>query len=230
MKLAIMQPYLFPYIGYFQLLSSVDAIVIYDDVSYIKGGWINRNYILGRDGRQLFTLQVENASSNRLINEVRVGSNKNKLLKTFHQNYSNAAQYNIVYSLLEKIFLVDEINLAKFIERSLLIICEYLELFPKWYISSELEKNNSLQGQKKVLSICKLLGAKQYINLPGGRTLYNEHDFEKEDIKLSIIEPTDVVYHQFNNQFISNLSIIDVMMFNDRRQLSRLLREYKIVE
>lgn len=59
MILGIMQPYFLPYIGYFQLMKAVDRYVIYDDVNYIKGGWINRNNLLVNGRKQLFTIALE---------------------------------------------------------------------------------------------------------------------------------------------------------------------------
>jgi len=103
MRLAIMQPYLFPYVGYFQLIHAADAFVVYDDVNFIKGGWINRNFILAQRQKSRITLQLLGASPNVLINQVMVGNNKQKLLKSIQQSYSKAPHYASVYSLIEEI-------------------------------------------------------------------------------------------------------------------------------
>jgi len=229
MRLAVMQPYLFPSIGYFQLIHAVDAFVVYDDVNFIKRGWINRNNILGQNEAQRFTLETRGASQNTLINQVSVGSNQEKLLKSIRQSYSKAPQFSAAFPIIEKVLLQREGNLSKFLGRGLRWICDYLDLRPEWHFSSALKKDHGLRGQEKILAICEELGATHYINMPGGKELYDHRSFSRRGIRLSFIEPKPVVYHQFEGGFVPNLSIIDVMMFNDREQCSRLLREYALV-
>jgi len=226
MKLAIMQPYLFPYIGYFHLIHAADTFVVYDDVNFIKGGWINRNFILSQGQKSRITLQLQGASPNLLINQVMVGSNRNKLLKSIQQSYSKAPQFGCAYPMLEDILMYDEKNLAQFLNHGLLRLCQYLGLSPNWLVSSELKKNNALSGEKKVLSICKDLGADHYINVPGGKELYDSQSFSEQGIRLSFINSKPILYSQFCGEFEPNLSIIDVMMFNSQEQCSRLLEEY----
>lgn len=229
MKLAIMQPYLFPYIGYFQLIKAVDTFVIYDDVNYIKGGWINRNYILSQGGRQRITLEVLEASPNRLINQVLVGGNVKKIARTIQQSYAKAPYFREVYPIVEGILMQDSDNLSRFLTNGLQELCVYLGIKPDWFISSDLKKDNCLRGQDKVLAICEELGAKQYINAPGGKELYAPEDFAERGINLSFIQPHTIAYHQFDNEFTPNLSIIDVMMFNDQESCNKLLEEYELV-
>lgn len=229
MKLAIMQPYLFPYLGYFQLIRAVDAFVVYDDVNYIKGGWINRNFILAEGDRQLVTLPLQGASPNQLINQVTVGNRQNKLTETIRHRYGKAPQFSAVYALVESILKQHEKNLARFLDYQLRQICDYLGLHPKWYVSSSLKKDNELRGQDKVLAICEELGATHYINVPGGKSLYDREAFASRGIQLSFVQPKAVAYRQFGNEFTPNLSIIDVMMFNDKAQCAKLLEEYELV-
>lgn len=229
MKLAIMQPYLFPYIGYFQLIHAADIFVVYDDVNFIKGGWINRNFILSQGNRSRITLQLQGASPNILINQILVGGNKVKLLKSIQQSYSKAPQFSTVYPLIEKVLLYEETNLATFIDYGLRQICNYLGVTPKWYLSSDLKKDKKLTGQDKVLSICAELGACQYINAPGGRDLYDNETFSNQGVKLSFIEPKEIEYSQFAGEFKPDLSIIDVMMFNNTEHIAHLLKEYSLV-
>lgn len=228
MRLAIMQPYLFPYLGYFQLIQSVDTFVVYDDVNFIRGGWINRNYILSQGKPNRVTLQLAGASPNLQINQVRVGNNKSKLLKTIQQSYSKAPQYASVYPLVENILQHEEENLAKYIDYSLRNICNYLNITPQWHLSSDLQKDDSLRGQDKVLAICKELEASHYINVLGGRELYDQESFIHKNMKLSFIAPKAIEYQQFGREFVPNLSIVDVMMFNDQEQCSKLLQEYSL--
>lgn len=229
MKLAIMQPYLFPYLGYFQLMRAVDAFVLYDDVNYIKGGWINRNFILSQGEKQLITLPLHGASPNRLINQVLVGGRQHKLLDTIRHNYAKAPQFQAVFPLLQDILTWPEKNLAVFLDYQLRRVCDYLGLRPSWHISSCLQKDSALRGQDKVLAICDVLGATHYINVPGGKTLYDHEVFAGRGKRLSFIQPKPVSYPQFGGAFVPNLSIIDVMMFNDRSQCAVLLEEYELV-
>ncbi|SFD93030.1 WbqC-like protein family protein [Thiohalospira halophila DSM 15071] len=229
MKLAIMQPYFFPYLGYFQLAHSVDSFVVYDDVHFSKGGWVNRNYILSQAGRSLLTLNLSGASSNRLINEIAVGDNKEKILKTVRQQYSKAPYFELAYPVIEDIFSIYEPNLASFLGYGVQRICHYLGIRDTWYWSSEIAKDGSLKGQDKVIDICKKLGAEHYVNLPGGRNLYGRERFEDEGMELSFIEPGNYVYKQYSRSFVPNLSIIDVIMFNDPKDFPLMLSSYSIV-
>lgn len=228
MKLAIMQPYLFPYLGYFQLIRAVDSFVVYDDVNYIKGGWINRNYILAKGVKQLITLPLQGASPNKLINQVEVGG-RHKILESIRHSYAKAPHFDTVYPILEDILSNKEKNLAKFLDHQLRRICEYLGLSPQWHISSRLLKDNELRGQDKVLSICKLLNASHYVNVPGGRALYDRTSFNVRGLQLSFIKQRALNYKQYGYEFASGLSIIDVMMFNDRGECVRLLQEFDLV-
>lgn len=229
MKLAIMQPYLFPYLGYFQLVNAVDTFVVYDDVNYIKGGWINRNQILAREGKQLVTLPLLGASPNKLINQIMVGGRRRKLLETIRQRYTKAPNYHAVFPLVEDIIGRQDDNLATFLDYQLRQICNYLGIQAAWHVSSALGKNDKLHGQEKVLAICEALGATHYINATGGKLLYDPNAFASRGIRLSFIHMRNVTYSQFGDEFVPNLSIVDVMMFNDKSQCARLLEEYELV-
>lgn len=228
MKLALMQPYLFPYLGYFQLIRSVDAFVLYDDVNYIKGGWINRNYILSQGDKQLITLPLQGASPNKLINQIEIGNQHSKLLQSIRHSYGKAPYFSDVFPLLEDILMQQEKNLARFLDYELRQLCNYLGLNSQWHISSELQKDNVLRGQDKVLAICEELGATHYINVPGGKALYDQASFASRGMQLSFIQMKEVSYRQFGKDYVPRLSIIDVMMFNDSEQCARLLEAYEL--
>lgn len=228
MKLAIMQPYLFPYLGYFQLIRAVDAFVVFDDVNYINRGWINRNNILSQGEPRRFTLELVGASQNKLINGIEVTGRDNKLLKSIRQSYGKAPYFSEVFSLIEGVFQHPEKNLARRLDFQLRQVCSYLGLKPQWYISSELKKDSALRGQEKILAICHELGGSHYINMPGGKELYDREIFAASGIQLSFLQPNPVTYQQFG-VFVPNLSIIDVMMFNSQEQCTKLLEEYELV-
>lgn len=222
-----MQPYLFPYLGYFQLIHAVDVFVVYDDVNYIKGGRINRNHILSNDGKQIITLPLSAASPNKLINEIKI-EGRHKILQSITYNYKKAPHFNTIYPMIEDIFSQTTKNLTHFLYYQLQKICAYLDLNPMWRISSSLKKDNKLHGVEKVLAICKEIGATHYINAPGGRSLYDSRMFAEQGITLSFIQSENISYPQFGKDFTANLSIIDVMMFNDKLECTRLLGKYAL--
>jgi hypothetical protein len=184
MKLAIMQPYFFPYIGYWQLISAVDAFVIYDDVNYIKQGYVNRNSLLINGVKAFFTLELSGASSFKLINEIQVGGNRPKLIKTLEQNYKKAAYFTDVFPIVSAIIAFQEHNLGKYLGNSIIEIASFLDLKPRFIYSSDIEKNNTLKGQDKVLAICKNMNSSKYLNAIGGQKLYSKDEFMAKGIEL----------------------------------------------
>lgn len=229
MTIAIMQPYLFPYIGYWQLINAVDTFVIYDDVNYINKGYINRNSILSNGKSQQFTLELIGASQNKLINEIEVGNNLKKLLKTIEMSYKKAPYFDNIFLIIEDIFNQEEKNLAKFIGYSLQKIANYLDIDTKFIYSSHIEKDNTLKAQDKIIDICKKLEARVYINSIGGQELYNKEKFKEENIKLNFLKTQFIEYKQFKNDFVPSLSIIDILMFNSKDEIKNMLNRYELV-
>lgn len=231
MKLGIMQPYFFPYIGYWQRIAAVDKHVIYDDVNFIKGGWINRNRILLNNEIHYFNLPMKNASPNKLINEVGVDNSvikQKKMIMTLEQAYKKAPNYCNVMPLLADVISSSEINLAKYLIYQIQSVCDYLDIGTELIISSDLVKDNFLRAQDKVLEICRILEADEYLNARSGEHLYSKEAFAQNGIKLSFIEANDIQYRQFSDRFEPSLSIIDVMMFNSKDINNEMLKEYSI--
>lgn len=229
MKVGIMQPYLFPYIGYFQLIKAVDTFVIYDDVNFIKQGWINRNRILLNNSDFMFNIMLKGASSFKKINEIEVVSNNLKLITTIEQSYRKAPYYAKVYPLVSNILINEETNLARYLTTSLNAIIEYLGIQVSILISSKIEKDSTLKGDDKVIAICKKLKATNYINAIGGQELYSKNKFAENGLILNFIKSKPIVYKQFKDPFIPGLSIIDVMMFNSPEAINEMLNEYEFV-
>ncbi len=231
MKLGIMQPYFFPYIGYWQLINAVDKYIVYDDVNYIKGGWINRNNILLNGEKHLITLPLEEASSFKLINEISISKNnilKNKLLKKIKNAYIKAPYYQNIMPLIESLILKNS-NIAILNYNSIIAVKNYLDIKTEILLSSEINKNNELKAQDKVIHIAHLLKADEYINAIGGQKLYSKEDFAKENIKLNFLKTNDIKYEQFKNNFVSNLSLIDVLMFNPPEIIKEMLEDYELL-
>ncbi len=231
MKIGIMQPYFFPYLGYWQLLGAVDRYVVYDDVTYIKGGWINRNNILLNGQAHLITLPLEQSSSFKNINEIDVTHNnkqREKILKTLEAAYKKAPFYNSIFSRISDIILNSK-TISELNYRSIRYIKEYLGLSTEIILSSNLEKDNELKAQDKVISINKMLGSDTYYNAIGGMELYDKQSFANEGLKLFFLKMDNIEYKQFKNDFVPNLSIIDVLMFNSAEEVNDLLSMYKLI-
>ena len=233
MKLGIMQPYFFPYIGYYQLINAVDKYIILDDVNFIKGGWINRNRILIHKEPKYINLPLKGGSRNVFINEMSVSSDLKlykKSLKDLYINYRKAPYYEEVYPLLEEIILYKENNLAKWLENSIRQVCDYLEINTPLIVSSTIDKDYNLKCQDKVIDLCKKMNADEYINAIGGQQLYSKEAFMSEGIKLNFLHTDDIKYNQFSKNMIAkNLSIIDVMMFNSKKDIKKMLGEYTLI-
>jgi hypothetical protein len=229
MKLGMMQPYFFPYIGYFQLIDTVDVYVIADDLNFIKNGYIKKNNILDNGAPAMISLQLVGASQNRLINEIEVGDNTDKILTGIQRRYAKAPYFKDVFPMLQSILSHKEKNLARFLGYSLIKISGYLGIQTKFVYSSEIEKNNDLKFDARIIDVCKSIGADHYINAIGGKELYSKDDFAEEGIRLNFIDTKEVIYKQFDKEFVPNLSIIDVMMFNSKEEIRKLLQRYELV-
>lgn len=228
MNLAVMQPYLFPYIGYFQLIYASDLFIVYDDVSYIKQGYINRNNILSSNGTVRFTVPVPGASSNKLISELSYSTNVTKVLKTIQQSYSKSPYFDEVYPLIETILTYPNRDIAELCLKSYREILKYLGLQRKFLKSSELDYDRSLFAKERLIEFSHKFGADCYINTPGGRELYNKLDFAKEAVDLKFIDSLFVEYDQGAEEFVPNLSIIDILMNCSIFEIHSLLNCYKL--
>ncbi len=232
MKLGIMQPYFMPYIGYWQRIHAVDRHIIYDDVNYIKNGWMNHNHILLNGEEHLFSMPLIGASPNKLINEVGVNSNpviQGKMLRTLEQAYKKCAYYTEAMECLEPILRSEETNLARYLEFQIREVCKYMGISTEIVMSSDIEKDNSLRGRDKVVAICKSQGAEIYYNASTGDHLYNKADFASEGIELVFIkDKASIQYTQRSKEFIPALSIIDVLMNCSKHELTQLLNDYEL--
>ncbi|SCX94236.1 WbqC-like protein family protein [Nonlabens sp. Hel1_33_55] len=234
MDLAIMQPYIFPYIGYYQLIYAVDKFILYDDVTFIKGGWINRNNILINGTASLFTVPLTGASSNREIGAIEINEKmypiwKKKFLKSLSQNYSSAPFYDDVFPLIEEVLNVSSCSISTLAGRSLLAVCEHLKINTEFVNSSSVYGNHHLSGKDRVIDICKKEDAEHYINPIGGKELYDKSDFEGEGLHLSFIQTGEISYTQSKGDFVPYLSIIDVLMFNSKTETLKLMQNYQLV-
>lgn len=232
MIVSIMQPYLFPYIGFFQLMSSCDLFVIYDDVQYIKGGWINRNKILIDGEPQWITLPVANADFHLPINQRDYLLN-DRLVPRFRRRivgaYASAPYFDKVMPVIDEILRLDDSNVARFNTHQLRKLASYIGIEPKIQISSSIDKVDGLTGQGRVIDLCKKLGAQIYVNPIGGVELYQPERFRERGIELRFLKSAASGYQQFNDNPIGSLSIIDVLMFNDLNTIKVMLSQCSLI-
>ena len=229
MTLGIMQPYFMPYIGYWQLMAAVDKYVVYDDVNYIKGGWVSRNNILMNGQAHMFTITLNGASPNKHFNEIEVRDDFVKFRKMLQSCYTKAPYYQEVMPVLEQVFSYENRNLGAFLYHSYQVILDYLDINTELLLSSEIEKDNTLRAGEKVKHICHVLGADTYYNAIGGQELYDAADFAQQGIALKFLRTNNITYPQYKNDFVPNLSIIDVLMFNGKEGTQKLFKEYTLV-
>lgn len=227
MKLAIMQPYFFPYIGYFQLMNAVDEFVVYDNIEFTKKGWIHRNRILVNGNDSFMTLPLKNDSDFLHVNQRFLADNwtqeRIKILNRIKEAYRKAPYFQQVYPLLETCFMYPDTNLFQFILHSLQSIKNYLNIQTPLIISSSIPINHSLKSVDKVIGLCMARKASIYINPIGGQSLYHKTDFDAHEIHLKFLQTNSFHYTQFNNEYVPFLSILDVMMFNSTEIIQELL-------
>lgn len=234
MKLGIMQPYFLPYIGYWQLLNAVDKFVIYDNIQFTKKSWIRRNRILQNGKDSFITIPLNSGSdyldiTERFISDQYFDKDADKLLRKIRDAYRKAPYFDESMPIIEKCIQCKEKNLFTFILNSIKIISEYLGITTEIIISSHIEMNHSLKNQERVIEICKNLSATTYINPIGGLELYDRKIFEARGVELKFIKSKTGKYEQFKNEFIPNLSIIDVMMFNSKDDIIKMLDTYEFI-
>lgn len=226
MKLAIMQPYLFPYLGYFQLIAAVDRFVFLDDVNFIKRGWINRNRFLLSGAVHYITVPLSDASQFKKINTIGIQKSEYwrwRTAESMRHSYSKAPNYRVINELFSEVLFSDDTHISALAARSIIAVAQYLGLTTEFVQSASCYGNAELHGAERVLDICRRECARHYFNLSDGRDLYDARVFEVNGMSLRFIEPRLYAYKQFSEEFYSGLSIVDVLMFNDRNTVREML-------
>ena len=232
-KAALMQPYFFPYLGYFQLISAVDIFVIYDDTQLISRGWVNRNRILINGEACLITLPLKRA---HLHEDIRcryftedVDRHKRKILKAIRLSYGRAPFFKNTYPLIESILESPERNVAAFNENLIKALCMHLGIFTQILLSSQLGLGEGFSGKDRVIAIMKGLRASTAINPIGGFNLYSCDEFMQHGLSLKFINMEHIAYRQFGKRHLANLSIIDVLMFVGLSEIRERLSKYSLI-
>ena len=220
-KVAVMQPYAFPYFGYLQLMKAVDHFVFMDDVTFIKKSWMNRNKLIANGQEQLFTIPVLKISQNKKINEHYVGSGwSTKLIRSIQHNYQKS-RYFEEYSI--HLFpLIKELEDKKFSDACVLIfetIADILNITSKWHISSSFGVEH-LKAEQKIITICNELSADMYINPIGGLNL----DFYTQDI----FNPIQLRFIKRQDSLPST-SVIDLLFKFGAEELRNNIDKYELI-
>lgn len=227
-----MQPYIFPYIGYFQLINAVDLFVFYDDVNHIKRGWIHRNRILLNGKEYFLTVPCFKSSQNKFINEIEFNSQSKEyknLLRTLELAYKRAPFFTDCFPIIESVFKTNTNKIAVLAEESVKAICFYIDLIKKFDRSSvNFSETKGLEKADRLISICKKAGGKNYINPIGGSDLYRKEYFSSKGIDLKFIKPESEIYYTqaLTDKFVPWLSIIDVIMYNSKNEVKNMLNKY----
>jgi len=224
-----MQPYFFPYIGYYQLAYSVDEFIFFDDVNFIKKGYINRNEILLNNERFRFNLPIHGISQFKKINEHFYIKDFRKFKNHLTSAYRDAPFFMPVMSMVEEILHSDTFNVAEINSKTLIYVFQYLKIPRLFSFSSDLDISDSYSGEDRILEICKLKKCSSYHNAAGGRNLYKKENFSENNIDIRFMKNETKNYIQGNSRFIfeKNLSMLDVLMWCPPQKIVELLKQHK---
>lgn len=211
-----MQPYFFPYVGYFQLIAAVDLFIVYDNIKYTKKGWINRNRMLQSGKDAMFSLPLRSDSDSLDVRDRALAAdfNRDKFLNQLRGAYSRAPNFAEVFQMVERAVRHENTNLFAYLHHALIRTCEHLGLTTPIRISSTVSIDHGLKNQDKVIALAKAVGATTYVNAIGGLDLYDRETFQGNGLELEFIRSRAFEYQQFGDPFVPWLSIIDVLMFN----------------
>lgn len=225
---AVMQPYFFPYLGTYQLAHAVDAFVFFDDVAFIKKGYIHRNALLGPNGPQPFTIPVREVSQNRSIAQHAYTGEWRAFLATVQQLYRRAPMFDAVYPLVEAVALDADENVARKNALSFTRVFDYLGMEREWSFASRHALPAELRAQARILALCERESAGMYVNAAGGRELYEPEAFDAAGVALRFMVSAPEPYDQGRADFVPHLSMIDVLMHCTPEVVRRLLGQYQL--
>lgn len=231
-RTSVMQPYLFPYLGYFQLFCATDVFVALDDAAFIKKGWVNRNRILLQGEPHTFTVPIQKQSQHVSINASLIAPDDgwcNKLLVTLTHAYRKAPHFETVMPIIEGVLQGGSTRMDQMALDSVRAVLEYVGMQPDIKCSSAMDLDPALAGQDRILAICAALGTKTYVNPKGGRELYDPARFQHQGIDLRFIHMGDVNYTQGGGKpFQPALSILDVLMWNTKEAVLAFMDDFTL--
>lgn len=229
MKIAIMQPYFFPYIGYFSLIMQSDSFIIFDTPQFMRKGWIERNRIGKLTGGSVYIkVPLNKADLSANIKDMTIDDSsdwRKKIVSQLEIYKKRAPFYNKVVELVTDVLKTDSKSIVTLNKVALEKVCEYLGLEKTFKVFSEM--NLDIEEPKApdewALNICKALGVNSYINAAGGESFFNVNKYKKNNIDLFFVNQPLEEYKQFNDVFEPGLSIVDVMMFNSPEKIIAML-------
>jgi hypothetical protein len=230
-SLGIMQPYFFPYLGYFQLIASVERGVIFDTAQYVRKSWMNRNRILdSKGGWQYINVPVSTTlgTSIQATTVIDHAAALQRILGQLEHYRSKAPFYQQVRELVKSAFAsVNDNGIGDLNTQSLKVVCDYLGLAFPWtpHSAMDLQLPPIEHPGQWALEISSQLGAHRYVNAPGGREIFVTNEWEERDIELLFLDLSTFVYNTKAYPFIENLSIIDVLMWNEPGDVTAYIRE-----
>jgi WbqC-like protein family len=232
MTIAVMQPYIFPYLGYFHLMEAVDEFVQFDDVQFIARGWINRNQLLVNGAPHVFTIPTKKAPQKTSINKIELSDFekfREKFRRTLEMSYRHAPYFSETMPIVDEVLEGQPRLVVELVERGLAVLKSRLGLRARIRRSSEFAIDPELAGTERILQICDKLNARTYVNAIGGRELYDSNDFASRGIALQFVDSQFREYPQGSNRpFIPHLSILDVLMFNGIQGTKPLLADFQL--
>ena len=233
MSVAIMQPYFFPYVGYFQLVQAADHFVFYDDVMFIKKGWINRNRILIQGNEFLFSIPLEKQSQHKSIRQSTVAYGTEfpaKWLQQIESAYKKAPHFQVVFELIHRVIQEKPASIADLAAKSIMETWTYLGLEKKFYMSSELNTEPDGDRALRLIHITQELGESHYINAVNGQSLYDKLFFKEHGVQLDFLSPRLQPYKQGNSlEFKAGISMIDVLMWNSKEEVAQQLKNFDLI-
>ncbi len=255
MKLAIMQPYFFPYIGYYQAICAVDKYILYDNLNYIKYGWMNRNkYLVINREPSYFIVPIKQKSSYKTISDIELAKDqgwRRKLLNAIILNYKQSPHFADIFPLVEGVINSNCSRLTELNSRSVKDIATYLDI--STFIETDVAQYNDIEDNLRksdaevadhfsnialtpldrkvirIIAICNRESANVFINAIGGQELYHKEDFSRHNIRLHFIKSEDLIYPQRSSVFYPNLSIIDVLMNCGKSKTKEFLKHYTLI-
>ena len=223
-----MQPYFFPYLTYYQLAYSVDKFIFFDDVNFRKKSFINRNYLVGDGEAARFTLPVVSASQNRTIKNHAYTGDFDEFKRLLERKYSEEKYYAETLSLIEDALVAGNNNVARTNASSIVVVLNHLGLPVEYVFSSDIAVKADLKGVARLREICLAVGAKTYVNSPGGVTLYSSEDFSIVGVDLEFISSRASGEAAKWPASIGNRSIIHSLMTLGMDAVRALIMDYQV--
>lgn len=234
MIVSVMQPYFFPYLGYYQLVAQSDLFIFLDDVNYINKGWINRNRVLVNGEPSFITVPLSGASQNRMINEIEVNYQEKwdeKMLRNIEMNYKKAPFFESAFPVIQSVVSAKQKSISQLCVLSISKVFDYLELNPNYSFSSILNPEKEKAGEERIISLVAQNKGNIYVNPEGGQELYHLEHFQNANLELKFIKMTPTAYKQIKAvDFIPYLSMIDVLMHVSSEEIrDKYLKDYVLI-